>query len=254
VDCVFIASPPALHMEQAHLAFDAGKAVFCEKPLAVDSDEALEAIGRIEREGLRAAVNFSLAASAGIERLLEPLDADALGLPRAIEIEVAFKEWPRPWQSGAGRWLAERREGGFTREVLSHFVFAMQRLLGAAEVVRSRATYPVDGIGSEVALSAELRAGGLPVRIEGRVGGDAADFNRFTLVCERGAIEFREWLAKVRRPGSHAFEPVAPGGRLGYLRQLDHLVAFVEGDAHVLPDFAEALAVQQTIEAMLRSP
>ncbi|HEX5130765.1 MAG TPA: Gfo/Idh/MocA family oxidoreductase, partial [Usitatibacter sp.] len=110
VDCVFIASPPALHMEQAHLAFDAGKAVFCEKPLAVDAAEALEVIGRIEREGLRAAVNFSLAASAGLDRLLEPLDADALGLPRAIEIEVAFKEWPRPWQSGAGRWLAERRE------------------------------------------------------------------------------------------------------------------------------------------------
>ena len=252
VDCVFIASPPAVHMEQANLAFDAGKPVFCEKPLAVDADEALDAIERIEREGHRAAVNFSLAASAGLEMLLEPLDGDALGLPRAVEIEVAFKEWPRPWQSGAGRWLAERREGGFTREVLSHFVFAMQRLLGPAEVLGSRVTYPQDGGGSELALSAELRAGGLPVRIEGRTGGDAADFNRFTLVCERGSLEFRDWLAKVKRPDAGTFEPVAPGGRLGYLRQLDHLEAFVQAKPHMLPDFAEALAVQQTIEAILR--
>ena len=56
VDCVFIASPPALHMEQSNLAFDAGKAVFCEKPLSVNAREALDTIARIEREGLRAAV------------------------------------------------------------------------------------------------------------------------------------------------------------------------------------------------------
>ena len=252
VDCVFIASPPALHMEQSNLAFDAGKAVFCEKPLAVDAGEARDTIARIERQGLRAAVNFSLAASAGLDLLLQPLDAHELGLPRGIEIEVAFKEWPRPWQSGAGRWLAERKEGGFTREVLSHFVFAAQRLLGAAEVVRSRVAYPAGGVGAEVAISAELTASGLPVRIEGRVGGDAADFNRFTLACERGNLEFREWLAKVKRPGSGSFEPVAPAGRAGYLRQLDQLVAFVRGEGHVLPDFAEALAVQETIESLLK--
>ena len=251
VDCVFIASPPAVHMTQANLAFDAGKPVFCEKPLAVDADEVRATITRIEREGHRAAVNFSLAASAGLEFLLEPLDEDALGLVRAVEIEAAFKEWPRPWQSGAGAWLAERREGGFTREVLSHFVFALQRLLGAAEVVGSQVAYPAHGAGSELALSAELRASGLPVRVEGRVGGEAADFNRLTLLCERGNLELREWLAKVRKPGSSEFAPVASDGRLGYLRQLDHLVAFVRGEPHLLPDFAEALAVQETIEAML---
>jgi predicted dehydrogenase len=251
VDCVFIASPPALHMAQANLAFDAGKAVFCEKPLSVDAGQARATIARIERERLRAAVNFSLAASAGLELLLQPLDGDALGPVRRVEIEVSFKEWPRPWQAGAGAWLAERSEGGFTREVLSHFVFVLQRLLGAARVERSRATYP-GGAGAETALSAELTAGGLPIRIEGRVGGDASDFNRFTLVGERGELEFREWLAKVRRPGVREFEPIAPGGRPGYLRQLDHLVAFVKGQPHRLPGFAEALAVQDTVEAMLR--
>ena len=251
VDCVFIASPPALHMEQSNLAFDAGKAVFCEKPLSVNAREALDTIARIEREGLRAAVNFSLAASAGLEALVASRDAHELGAVRAVEIEVAFKEWPRPWQSGAGRWLAERAEGGFTREVLSHFVFALQRTLGKARVERSRATYPRDGAGAELALSAELRAGGAPVRIEGRVGGDAADFNRMTLFGERGDLELREWLAKVRRPGCAAFEPVAPGSRPGYLRQLDELEKFVRGEGHVLPDFSEALAVQETIEAML---
>ena len=251
VDCVFIASPPQFHLAQANLAFDAGKPVFCEKPLSVSAGEAREAIARTNREGHRAAVNFSLAASAGLALLLEPLDGEAMGRVTGVEIEVAFKQWPRPWQADAGRWLAERKDGGFTREVLSHFVFVLQRLLGQARVEKAAACYPEDGRGAEVGIVATLSAGGVPVRISGDVGGEAADFNRFTLKGERADLELREWLGKVRMPGSAAFEPVAPGGRLGYLRQLDQLVAFVQGEPHLLPDFAEALAVQETIEAML---
>jgi len=251
VECVFIASPPAMHLAQANLAFDAGKAVFCEKPLSTSAGEARATIARIEREGHRAAVNFSLAASAGLDVLLEPRDANELGRVRAVEIEVTFKQWPRPWQVDAGRWLAERKEGGFTREVLSHFVFVLQRALGKADVEKSAVCYPREGTGAEMGLVAQLRASGVPVKVEGDVGGDVADFNRFTVLGERGDLEFREWLAKLRRPGSSGFEPVAPGGRPGYLRQLDELEAFMEGEPHLLPDFAEALAVQETVEAML---
>jgi predicted dehydrogenase len=245
VDCVFIASPPRFHMAQANLAFDAGKAVFCEKPLAVDAEEARTTIERIGREGHRAAVNFSLAASAGLAALLSAVERREAGALRAIELEVAFKAWPRPWQSAAGRWLAGREEGGFTREVLSHFVFALQRALGKAVVEKSEARYPGDGAGAETGLSARLRAGAIPVEIEGRVGGEIADFNRFALVGDRTTIAFTEWLGK--RDG----QPVDAGGRLAYLRQLDELVAFIEGRPHRLPDFAEALAVQETIEALL---
>jgi predicted dehydrogenase len=251
IDCVYVASPPDSHLEHANRAFDAGLPVFCEKPLAVDFEAARRTIARIEKEGLRGAVNFSLASSAGLAAVQAAIAQDGIGRLQGIEIEVAFARWPRPWQSGAGRWLAERREGGFTREVLSHFIFVLQRVLGQAAVEKSAVAYPKDGAGSETGLSAELRAGGVAVRVSGSVGGGADDFNRFALVGERGTIEFREWLASRRGPGSTAFESSQPGARPGYLRQLDQLAAFVEGKPHVLPGFAEALAVQETIEAML---
>ena len=250
VDCVFIASPPGFHLAQANLAFDAGKAVFCEKPLSVDAREARATIARVERERHRAAVNFSLASGAGTSAVLAAIERRDAGNLHAIEVEVAFKQWPRAWQSGAGSWLAERREGGFTREVLSHFVFVLQRALGPATVESAAACYPASGSAAEDGLLAQLLVKGVRVRIEGNVGGEAADFNRFALVGDRETIEFREWLA-TRRVGSGPFEPVASAGRPGYLRQLDQLVAFVEGRPHVLPGFAEALAVQETIEAML---
>src|SRR6185295_15514035 len=140
--------------------------------------EARATIERIGREGYRAAVNFSLAASAGLAALLAAVEREEAGALRAVELEVSFRAWPRPWQSAAGRWLAEREEGGFTREVLSHFVFALQRALGKAVVEQSVARYP-DDTHSETTLSARLRAGSIPVAIEGRVGGESADFKRF---------------------------------------------------------------------------
>jgi predicted dehydrogenase len=254
--CLYIASPPEAHLPHAERGFDAGLAVFSEKPLATDFAAAARTIARIEREGLRNAVNFSLASSPGLATLQAALTDGSIGSPVRIEIEVAFKEWPRPWQAAAGRWLAERKEGGFTREVLSHFVFLLQRALGPARIGAHRADYPGDGTGAEHALSAELTAGAVPVSIAGRVGGDHPDFNRFTLLGSEGALEIHDWFGVRRRTGEGAWQTLgtAEANRaLGQVRQLDQLLAMVEGRAHTLPPFAEALEVQQTIENLLRS-
>ena len=39
-DCVYVASPPASHLGHAARILERGRAVFCEKPLAVDLEEA----------------------------------------------------------------------------------------------------------------------------------------------------------------------------------------------------------------------
>ncbi|HEY5292860.1 MAG TPA: Gfo/Idh/MocA family oxidoreductase, partial [Burkholderiales bacterium] len=189
LDCVYIASPPASHLAYAHQGFDAGLAVFCEKPLTVDFAAGRKAIARIEAERHRAAVNFSLASSPGLAAMQAAVRDDSIGEPKQVEIELAFDQWPRTWQSAAGRWLAERAEGGFSREVLSHFIFVLQRALGQATVEEAKPDYPADGVGSERALKARLKAGGVPVMIEAKVGGSHPDFNRMTLVGSVGAIE-----------------------------------------------------------------
>jgi len=252
--CLYVASPPASHLEYAGQAFDAGLAVFCEKPLTVDFEAGRRSIARIAAQKLRAAVNFSLASSPGLAAMAAAAKDGSIGEPRAVEIEVSFDQWPRAWQSAAGRWLAQRAEGGFTREVLSHFVFVLQRVLGRASVERSQPEYPPDGVSAERALEGRLRAGGVPVAIEGRVGGSHPDFNRMTLSGSRGAVEIHDWfgLRRRRAAGDWVAERSPQENRaIGQAVQLDQVVAMAEGRAHALPDFAEALAVQETIEALL---
>ncbi len=255
---LYIATPPAAHLALSEAAFDAGLAVLCEKPLTVDFEAARRSIERIEREGLRAAVNFSLASSTGLQALQQACGGGAQGLGRLqqVDIELGFAAWPRPWQAAAGPWLAQRAEGGFVREVLSHFVFVLQRVLGPASVLASKVDYPADGVGAETALQARLSAGGVPVQVQGRVDARLAqaDHNRMHWQGSEGAIELREWFALSRRRAGGDWVAQGDAAALraaGQAAQLEQWVALIEGRAHGLPGYAEALAVQQTIEALL---
>ena len=168
---------------------------------------------------------------------------------------VSSDQWRRGWPAAAGRWLAERGEGGFAGEVLSHFVFVLQRVLGKATLERSRPEYPPDGVSAERALEARLEAGGLPVKVAGRVGGSHPDFNRMTLVGSRGALGIRDWFGlRRRREGEEWIAERSPqeNRAIGQAAQLDQLVETVQGRSHGLPGFGEALAVQETIEALLK--
>lgn len=254
---LYIATPPGPHIALTERAFDAGLAVLCEKPLTTDFAAARACIERIGREQRRAAVNYSLASSTGLAQLQLAFGAASrrpLGALNEVSIELRFAAWPRPWQAGAGAWLSQRAEGGFAREVLSHFIFVLQRVLGPAQVVRSQVDYPEDGIGSERALEAELVAAGVPVTIRASLGGDRADDNRMLWRASEGEIELRDWFGVTQQRQGERVQSLGDAETLrmnGMTDQLYHWAAMLEGRSHSLPGFAEALAVQTTIEALL---
>lgn len=255
---LYIATPPGPHMALSEAAFDAGLAVLCEKPLTTDFDAVRRVIARIEREGRRAAVNFSLASSPGLATLQAAWGggaAGAFGPLQQVDISLAFAAWPRPWQAAAGAWLAQRAEGGFSREVLSHFIFVLQRVLGTATVQHAQPVYPADGVGAETALRAQLVAGGVPVTVSARVGADAPDdFNRMQWQGSGGAIALQDWFGLLQQAAGGDWQALGDAAAMraeGQAAQLDQWVAMIEGRPHGLPSYAEALAVQQTIEALL---
>jgi predicted dehydrogenase/TM2 domain-containing membrane protein YozV len=233
---LYVATPPAAHMALSHVAFDAGLAVLCEKPLTVDFGAAQRCIDRIAREGQRAAVNYSLASSSALQALQQAFGAGlhSLGALQLVDIDVGFAAWPRPWQAAAGPWLAQRTEGGFVREVLSHFVFLLQRVLGPATAQASEVAYPADGLGAETALQARLQVAGVPVTISGRVDASLPqpEFNRMRWQGSEGAIELREWFALSRRQQGGDWAAVGDAAVMraaGQAAQLEQWVAMIEG-------------------------
>ncbi len=60
VEVVHLCTPNNLHYEQAKAALEAGKHVFCEKPLAMTSAESRELAALAKKKGLMTAVNYNL--------------------------------------------------------------------------------------------------------------------------------------------------------------------------------------------------
>ena len=254
-ECVYVATPPGTHLHYARMALAAGRSVFLEKPLSADLADSRRFL--TEANGARVAVNFPFASSPAVASLAGWLEAGVTGAPRGFTIDVGFANWPRPWQMDAAPWLDGRAEGGFTREVVSHFLFLSRRLLGPLHLSSSYAEYPAEGTGSERSIKARLDAGGLPGRLQGAVGGTAADDSNTWTVSGIGDIRLRDWsIAERQRPdGSWVPDPDAvPNERLRPLvlhRQLQEVVRMTRGEAHRLATVTEAYEVQEVVEAIL---
>jgi predicted dehydrogenase len=253
VGCVYVAAPPASHLAYVNQAFDHRKAVFCEKPLAIDFADCRATVERAERERRVAAVNFPFASAPAVRAIAAGLKSGELGPVERVDIEVAFARWPRSWQRPAS-WLERRAEGGFAREVLSHFAFLTQRLIGPLRIGDCRVDYPGDGRTAETAIEAKLLAGAVPVTLRGRIGGTVDDHNRWILTARQGAFELHDWYSLKRRINGGWLDVDFGDGsirELSYLAQLDALDAMLSGRPHALPSLREGLAVQECIEGLL---
>ncbi len=256
-DCVYIASPPETHLAHARAALAAGKAVFTEKPLGVDLGDSRDFVA--EAAGQRAAVNFIFASSPAVAQLRKWLDAGAIGQPTALHIETAFAHWPRGWQQDAAGWLAKRAQGGFTREVVSHFLFLTERMVGPMALMDAHVDY-LPGGGAELAVEATLLAGDITVDLTGGVGAtEKDDHNLWRLEGEAGAIRLRDWsTAEIlgddgdwrTAPDAMPHEKARP---LILRDQLTKLADMTAGRPHDLATVEEAYAVQEIVEGILAS-
>ncbi len=254
-EALYIASPPSSHLEHAEAAFAAGRAAFLEKPLAADLAAARRFVDAAEASQARAAVNFPMASSPAVAQLRAW--RGEIGAPRSLTIHAEFATWPRGWQHGAAGWLARRAEGGFTREVLSHFLFLTRRQLGKLALLERSADFP-PGDGAETAVRARMRAGDTEVTLSGQVGGtDRDESNEWRLEAEGGSIRLRDWSLAERLAADGTFRP-APDAlpnekmRPMVLRdQLSKLAALTRGAPQDLATLREALEVQEVVEGIL---
>ncbi len=253
-DCVYIASPPASHLAHARAALAGGKSFFGEKPLAVDVGDARAFVAHA---GSKGAVNFPFASSLAVADIRSWIENGEIGKPQRIEIEVGFATWPRSWQMDAAGWLDKPMQGGFTREVASHFLFLSRRLGGPLQGLSGEAFFPEAGK-AERRITATLRAGDLPVTLAGAVGETAKDdHNIWMLEGDRGAVRLCDWSIPERRLANGTWQRMPdalPNERarpLALKRQLEGVAKLARGEPHHLATLAEAFNVQEIVEGIL---
>jgi len=227
-----------------------------EKPLGTDNSESEDLVAQLQSSRLPAVVNFTQASSRGFDALQQAIDSGQTGQLLGIDIVVNYPAWPRAWQIDAD-WLRFRAEGGYTREVISHFLFLSHRFLGPLTLQYASVRYPQDEALCELDIMARLEtADGLPVNIIGTTGGRQPDRQEVTVKGSEMSFQFREFYQLWHSDGGPWVESIdwstGEDPRTSALqRQLSELDKWLHGKPSKLATVQEALAVQKLIEAML---
>lgn len=254
-ELVYLACPPVPRKAHALTALGAGKGVFLEKPLGVDLAESEALVAACRASGRPAAVNFTQAAGAALTGVSQAARSGALGDLLGVDIVVTYADWPRSWQKAAD-WLRFREEGGMTREVISHFLFFSERILGPLSLVWARPSYPADARLCETHMLARLEtAEGLPVTVMASVGGAQPDRQELTVKGSRSSRRITDFYVDASSDGGpfkELSERPADPRAVSLRAQLDDLLLCMAGKPNRLATPEEALRVQTLIEGMLR--
>ncbi len=255
VDVVYIASPPKSHREYAIAAAQAGKVVFCEKPLGVDLPDSQSLVEAVEATGVANTVNFPFADSAAINLIDTKIKDGTVGDVIGVDLRLHFSRWPRGWQHAAS-WLSERAEGGYVREVGSHYVYLIEKLFGKATLKDASVQYQADPKLCETHFTANLACGTIPVSFAGGSGGVGPDRVEFTVWGSQKTYRLWDWVNVKSTDGGDWVEEltdIADKRVDGYMRMLDSFHALAKGQTHQLPPLRAALSVQETIEDILQA-
>jgi len=90
VDVVYIATPHSFHLDNARLAFEAGKHVLCEKPLTLSTADAEEMVALARRHDRFLMEAMWTACHPTIGALRRRLAAGEFGTPRHFHAELGF--------------------------------------------------------------------------------------------------------------------------------------------------------------------
>jgi predicted dehydrogenase len=130
IEAVHVCTPNALHYPLSKAALEAGKAVLCEKPLAMSAAEAQDMVNLAERTGLPNCVNHNLRYYPVVQHIRRMIEAGDLG-----DVLVVQGTYSQDWllYDTDYNWRIERAANGPLRvvgDIGSHWMDLVQHLTG----------------------------------------------------------------------------------------------------------------------------
>ena len=254
VDAVFVTSPDALHVRDTLLAIGHGKAVLCEKPLAMTEAEALEMQAAATDRRVLLGVAQNLRWSESVMWMRDQVAAGRIGVPQLARAQFCYKalETPRRWITDGG--LAC---GGPIGDVGVHCLDALRFVCGR-EVLRVQTLARTDGSFGELEAIATMQAemsGGCfasvsvsalaPYRTQIEVAGSEG-----LLVAENGFSVEQPVRVEVWKAGTFS-EARSFDNSTSYTRMLDSFARAMRGEAFAASAL-DGVANMRVLDAVYR--
>ncbi|WP_435005313.1 Gfo/Idh/MocA family protein [Tundrisphaera lichenicola] len=192
IDAIYIPLTNELHHQWTLEAIDAGKHVLCEKPFAMNAEQAREMAGRGQARGVIVREAFMWRHQPRTAEVLRLVRERAIGELRLIRASFSFPLGDDPWR------LDPDRGGGALSDVGCYGVNAA-RLFAGSEPVEVRSLAKVGKTGVDLSITAELRfEGGILALIDASY--EQPLRNAYELVGSRGTIEVPDAFVSPKRP------------------------------------------------------
>ncbi len=289
VDVVSVTTPNQFHPQMAIAALEAGKHVWCEKPMAPSFADAEAMLAAARRSGRVAALGYNYIQGPTVRHIRALLDEGVIGDISHLRIEMDEDFMAAP--ETLFNWKHEAASGyGALDDFAVHPLSLVKALFGRVASVmcdmarpyadralagggrRAVETYDIasslihldNGVSGTLLVnrSAWGRKGRIAVQIFGSKGSilfDQERFNEFQLyVTSDRATEqgYRTILAAPVHKPYDRFIP-APGHGLGFndLKTIEcrELIRRIRGEEANLIEFDEGLEIERTVHAMARS-
>ncbi len=248
VDLVYVALPACAHAEWAIRALEAGKAVLCEKPFAMNAHEAEAMVVAARRAGrpLMEAIHYRFHPVS--HRAVDLVRRGVLGRIEAAEAEFTYPVAPRPEEI---RW---RRElgGGALMDDGCYPIHALRTFLGVEPRVVTARSRRARGVDAET--WAELDFEGSPAHIHVALETERPG-SRIEIRGERGRLSIRNFIVphmgcRFALEIDGREEALSTDGPATWAAQLDHVVAVLRGHAEPLTGGVDAVANMTVIDAV----
>jgi predicted dehydrogenase len=257
VDAVFIATPNAFHLPDVLLATACGKAVLCEKPMAIHADQCRQMVEAARKAGVLLGVAQVFRFEDSTAWFRQQVAAGSIGKPVFARCEFSF-----PAAHGHARtWINDPTiaGGGPVADVGVHCIDALRFIL-QDEVLRVSAREIAGRVPNTVeagaALLLELSRGTLATVM---VSFRSEYRTPLELVGETGVLRADDAL-NVERPihlelrrGGAVAETITVSNHLAYARQVDAFAAAVEGKSEFPVSGEEGWRNQEILDAAYRS-
>jgi len=256
VDAVFITSPDAMHRDDALLAFAQGKAVLCEKPVAMNAGEAEEMASAATKAGVLYGVAQNFRWNRSLEMMREQILAGRIGEPQMAHAEFAY-----PAQKAPRRWIADATLacGGPIADVGVHCMDALRFVLGR-EVETVSTVARKDAASGEVDAVASLQmemSGGLYATVTVSARAAYRTLVEVTgtegvLVAENGLTVDRPVEVVLLRGGEVLERKVLDNGD-GYTRMLDDFAQALRGGKSFMASGSDGVTNMRVLDAAYSS-
>ncbi len=253
VDLVYNALPPSRHADLSIAAIEAGKAVLCEKPFAMNSDEAerMAAAAAVARRPLVEAFHYRY--HPVFSRILALLADGAIGAIRTVEARFTA---PIPFREDELRHMPELG-GGALMDLGCYPVHWARTVVGEEPRVMA-AVARTGRPGVDIDLSAELHfPSGVKAKIHTAMTPEAKRVADLSVRGVSGALHVVNPLApqmghEIRVSRGLATETIIIDDKTTYDHQLAHMIEVMEGRAAPLTGGADAVFNMRAIDAIYR--